>query len=622
LLVCWGARGSSGGVTAFSTNRLEEKWTVDTSSGIEGGVVLAADRVLFGSTGSFGQGELVCASLDDGRVLWREPITDGIWGAPVVADEVRVFCAGGRGEIHCLDIRTGKELQGWPARITQKRAWLLLNGGRLYAATEAGEIFFIDPHRGVALGSRPISIGARIRSEPVIYRGKLYLGTMDGRVLALDPNTRLVATLAEGLGRVTATPEVDESGRLYVGTVDSDAPCVQAIDLKSQQPLWQVRTSRSVSAKVLARDGMVFAASHDGIVSAIWEEHIIWQFPTPGRRKLMSRPAAAGEYVFVAATDGAVYALPWHLGRWGWAADYLKQRGRYTEAAEYYFLAAINRDGPEKLEMLQKAEQAWMQARRPELAARMWEGIAHEEEAAAAYCRAAENWRGRSRLQAAKYYYGAHRMYWRLNHEDPRSEEALVQAIQLGRWPRLRLRERNNPKLPLGEPRSITIRLENTGYRSAQNIRFFLGGSLLQAVEGHLKADLSRDSYFNLTLEIMPTREQERLCIEVHYGADGAANGFPLQVEECFQIESSPAPHKIRLRDQVKGKFRITNPNNEPLDIEMDGGMWNEVDIAVGPEPHNGEGGAHGLPSCPNCGGFNDPDAKICNHCGREIEGP
>lgn len=57
-------------------------------------------------------------------------------------------------------------------------------GTSLMVATLAGDVLLLDPNTGQR--QRQISIGAPIRSQPIVEKGWLYVGTEDGRLIGVD----------------------------------------------------------------------------------------------------------------------------------------------------------------------------------------------------------------------------------------------------------------------------------------------------------------------------------------------------------------------------------------------------------------------------------------------------
>ena len=327
--------------------------------------------------------------------------------------------------------------------------------------------------------------------------------------------------------------------------------------------------------------------------------------------------------VYVGTDTGQVYALPWHLGKYDWAAERLERTHRSYEAGVFYAVVAHSTHSINDRENLyRKAETRWDAIGESEWAARMWEGLAHEKRAADAYCRAAESHRGRDNRQAAEYYYSASRLYWRLDDMAAQADQSAKQAAKLGRWPDIRLKVRNNPRMTQGKTGMISFRAENIGYGPARNLFFSLGGSLIQPVDCKVATPLLPDSYFDISLEIVPTKSTDSLRVEAEYGSDEIRK-IPFSSQLSMTIEAGAPPHKIKAGDSVMGKLKIVNPNNEPVEIEIGDRVGTEVEIVLGEDALSESSNPHqagfARTICPKCHASLPPEAKHCTKCGRKL---
>jgi outer membrane protein assembly factor BamB len=93
-------------------------------------------------------------------------------------------------ELICTSAETGKT--AWSVKLKgdlEKEGGFLGSppasaGGQLFVATLKGEVLRIDPENGKI--AETYAIGAPIRSQPAIERGRLYVGTDDGQIVCVD----------------------------------------------------------------------------------------------------------------------------------------------------------------------------------------------------------------------------------------------------------------------------------------------------------------------------------------------------------------------------------------------------------------------------------------------------
>lgn len=207
------------------------------------------------------------------------------------------------------------------------------------AAAEPGAsaaMFRGDPaHTGVYPGPGPRAYGGLrwraatagpIRSTPAVAGGRLYVGSADGHVYALDAQTGAYLWRFAARTSVTGSPAV-AGGLVYV---TDHASTLYALDAAGGRLRWSVETGATLpfpwghesgdvyaSSPVVA-GGDVFFGAGDGHVYAVdaADGSLRWKTATGGR--IRSTPAVAGDRVYVGSADGVVYALQRKDGRVLW----------------------------------------------------------------------------------------------------------------------------------------------------------------------------------------------------------------------------------------------------------------------------------------------------------------
>ena len=119
----------------------------------------------------------------------RWPTLQAFQGSRVLSDGQRNITTMGD-EVVCTDPVTGAKL--WSVQLAGDLARAggslaappAAAGGRLFVATLAGEVLQMSPETGAI--ERRYPVGAPVRSQPVIDGGWIYVGTEDGRLVAID----------------------------------------------------------------------------------------------------------------------------------------------------------------------------------------------------------------------------------------------------------------------------------------------------------------------------------------------------------------------------------------------------------------------------------------------------
>jgi outer membrane protein assembly factor BamB len=163
-----------------------------------------------------------------------------------------------------------------------------------------------------------------VEFPPVLERGRLFLGTNHGLVLAVQASTGRVLWHRQFSGCVAASPAVGH-GVVYLGFMDPP-PCtgtapsfVAALDARSGRTLWRFRAGVVETPPLLA-GGRVYFGSWDHRVYAVGARtgRLAWSFATGDRVK--GGMALAGGTIFAGSYDGRLYALDARSGRLRWSA--------------------------------------------------------------------------------------------------------------------------------------------------------------------------------------------------------------------------------------------------------------------------------------------------------------
>jgi outer membrane protein assembly factor BamB len=163
-----------------------------------------------------------------------------------------------------------------------------------------------------------------VEFPPVLERGRLFVGTNHGLVLAVQARSGHVLWHRQFAGCVAASPAVGD-GVVYVGFMDPP-PCtgtspsfLAALDARSGRTLWRFLAGVVESPPLLAY-GRVYFGSWDRRVYALDARtgRLRWSFATGD--KVKSGVALAGGTIFAGSYDGRLYALDARSGRLRWSA--------------------------------------------------------------------------------------------------------------------------------------------------------------------------------------------------------------------------------------------------------------------------------------------------------------
>ncbi len=127
---------------------------------------------------------------------------------------------------------------------------------RLFIGSLNGTMYALDADQDAGGGPPTIlwsrDVGAPIRDTAAVYNGRVYFGTYDGRVHALDAATgNPIWSFLTG-GGITAAPVVD-NGVVYIGSTDG---IFYALDAASGQLRWNYNAGAPIlTSAALSADG-------------------------------------------------------------------------------------------------------------------------------------------------------------------------------------------------------------------------------------------------------------------------------------------------------------------------------------------------------------------------------
>jgi outer membrane protein assembly factor BamB len=264
------AAGRDGDVAAFDLKTGKQLWRVETKLQLAGGTGVGNDVVAVGS----GDGQVVVLSADNGAERWRADVKGEVLSAPAVADN-QVIVRTVDGKLRALALSDGVEV--WSAE--QQIPKLTLRGA----------------------------------AAPVVAHDVAISGFDNGRVLAV--NLRDGATVWE-------SPVSPSHGRTELERLnDIDAPVKVAGDdvfvagfqgraamlaLDSGQ-IWWTRDLSSYRGVDVDDEQMYISTSEGDLVALKRRSGVeVWRNDSLKRRSL-SAPAVAGDYVAVADLEGYVH---------------------------------------------------------------------------------------------------------------------------------------------------------------------------------------------------------------------------------------------------------------------------------------------------------------------------
>ena len=148
-------------------------------------------------------------------------------------------------------------------------------------------------------------------SSPAVVDGRLYLGSGDNRVIALDANTGELIWEHEVLGPVDSSPAVAGES-VFIGLRNGR---VLSLNKDSGELQWEFQTGGIFATAPVVLEGIAYIGSGDGWLYTLDAQtgQVRWAYQTGGH--IASDPAINDDIVAVQSQDSYLHIVDKHTGR-------------------------------------------------------------------------------------------------------------------------------------------------------------------------------------------------------------------------------------------------------------------------------------------------------------------
>jgi outer membrane protein assembly factor BamB len=237
-------------------------WTVRGDwSLIEFPPVLAGGRLFVGTH----HGLVLAVQARTGRIVWHRQFARCIAASPAVGNGVVYVgfvappaCRGNAPSfVAALDARSGRTI--WRFRAGTVETPPLLVDGRVYFGSWDHRVYAVDARTGHLDWS--FTTGDKVKGGVAFAGRTIFAGSYDGRLYALGANSGRLRWVAGGgaLGGLYATPSV-ANGRVFVGSTNGR---VYAFASSDGRLLWSTRTGSYVYSPAALAGGAAYIGSYD-----------------------------------------------------------------------------------------------------------------------------------------------------------------------------------------------------------------------------------------------------------------------------------------------------------------------------------------------------------------------
>jgi outer membrane protein assembly factor BamB len=263
-------------------------------------------------------------NLASGTEKWRFPqdadnkIT--FFAAPALTEDGQLIIGGYNHLLYSLDPVSG--VQNWTYDGAENKyiASVLANGEQIFAPNSDNQLHALGSN-GVLSWQFPTE--QSLWGAPTSNGERVYLGSMDHRVYALDKASGAVVWKTEDLGgAIAGNPTLSPEGVLYVGTFANE---LIALDTADGRELWRTPTNNWVWSGPALNDDSVFFGDLSGTLYALnaVDGTSRWKVDPPQdsakQNAVSNTPLVVEDTAVFVTNGGSIYAVNAETGTTRWS---------------------------------------------------------------------------------------------------------------------------------------------------------------------------------------------------------------------------------------------------------------------------------------------------------------
>lgn len=189
---------------------------------------------------------------------------------------------------------------------------VVVSAGRLYVGSLDGSVYALDKIGGREVWRR--DIGSPIEGGPAVEGELVCVGAYDGNIYTFDARTGREEWRQSSGGKIRSSPIIHR-GTVYVGSGDGK---LHALNVRDGRGIWQFEAQGVVRTTAAIGHGITFVGSYDRRLYAVGADSgkEVWRFRTEG--PVTSSPTVWEDKLYFGSQDGNVYALGIRRGQLLW----------------------------------------------------------------------------------------------------------------------------------------------------------------------------------------------------------------------------------------------------------------------------------------------------------------
>ena len=297
------AGDSVGNLYAVHSASGQAAWIYNGTNSIVGRPTVAGNKVIFAQA----DGTITCLSLKNGDVAWQYVPPEESYAAETVVDgaavgDGKVFFVKGDGKLYAISAVNGRALWTYNSELELRSAPAFASG-LVLLGEQRGVFSAISPANGKRLWGG--GAGGAINT-PATDGANVYFSSWDGSVQSVRIKG-VVPQWKSDVGDPITTPPFIGGGKVFVGTANGK---VAALDSRSGSVLWTFDTQGgNMAAQPVFAEGLVFAGGGQGTLFVLDAASGTERFTFSAGARINSSPAFSGGVLYLASADGNLYAI-------------------------------------------------------------------------------------------------------------------------------------------------------------------------------------------------------------------------------------------------------------------------------------------------------------------------
>lgn len=161
-----------------------------------------------------------------------------------------------------------------------------------------------------------IGEGGSVDQQPLVYKGRVYFGSMNHNVYCVDAMTGKLIWKFRTRDRVgVISSPIVYKNMIYIGSFDH---FMYALDADTGELAWKFETRGEILSVACAAEGAVYFTSRDHNIYALtWDKgELLWKFRA--QEEMQSSPTVFEDKVFFSSYDQNLYCADRRTGRISW----------------------------------------------------------------------------------------------------------------------------------------------------------------------------------------------------------------------------------------------------------------------------------------------------------------